>query len=185
MALTRDSTQFIVRVGAPPSRDILLLKRGGTAAPLVVSERFQEIGPMLSRDGRWLAYSSNETGRLEVYVRPFPDVNGGKWQVSRNGGHEPFWARNGRELFYRDGNGNLVAAPIIADASFRTGEHRILFSTRGLRLIANGRSYDVMPDDQRFIFTRRVGAEESDRPVPVVVVENWGAELKKLGRAQR
>jgi eukaryotic-like serine/threonine-protein kinase len=185
MALTRDSAQFIVRVGAPPSRDILLLRRGGTPTPLVVSERFQEIGPMLSRDGRWLAYASNETGRFEVYVRPFPDVNGGKWQVSRSGGVEPFWARNGRELFYRDGSGNLVAASLIPDASFRTGEHRVLFSTRGLRLIANGRSYDVMPDDQRFIFTRRVGAEDSDRPVPVVVVENWGAELKKMGPEQR
>lgn len=185
IALTRDSTQVIARVGTPPSRDILLYRRGGSAAPLVVSERFQEIGPMLSRDGRWLAYSSDETGRYEVYVRPFPDVNGGKWQVSRNGGFEPFWARNGRELFFRDAAGNIISAALLSDASFRTGDQRVLFHTRGLRTLAQGRSYDVMPDDQRFVFTRLVGAEANEAPVPVVVVENWGAELKNAPRGQR
>ncbi|MEX1186425.1 MAG: protein kinase [Gemmatimonadaceae bacterium] len=186
IALTRDPAQMIVRVGAPPSRDMLLLfRRDSGAVPLIASERFQEVGPALSRDGRWLAYASDETGRYEVYVRPFPNVNEGKWQVSRNGGFEPFWARNGRELFYREAAGNIISVSLVSDSTFRTGDQRILFSTRGLNLLPQGRSYDVMPDDQRFIFTRPVGAEVSNAPVPVVVVQNWGAEIRNLARGQR
>jgi len=133
---------------------------------------------MLSRDGRWLAYASDETGRYEIYVRPFPDVNGGKWQVSRNGGFEAFWSHNGRELFYRDPARNIVAVAVLPGATFSVGEQRTLFSTQGLRVLLTG-SYDVMPDDSRFLFTRVVGGEGDDSVRPVVLVENWGAELRK------
>ena len=99
---TRDTTRLLVRLGVPPTRDIALFVRGdSTTTPLVAAGGFEEVAPALSPDGRWLAYASNESGRYEVYVRPFPDANAGRWQVSRNGGNEPVWAHNGRELFYR------------------------------------------------------------------------------------
>ncbi len=87
-----------------PTSDIIGLRPGedGEAEPLVVSDRFHEQYPAVSRDGRWLAYISNETGRDAVFVRPFPNVTDGKWQISNEGGVEPVWAHNGRELFFGD-----------------------------------------------------------------------------------
>ncbi len=82
----------------------------------------------MSPDGRWIAYNSDETGRYEVFVRPFPEVEGGKWQVSAQGGVAPLWAYSGRELFYRNANGDLVAAQVETDPSFRVVERRALFA---------------------------------------------------------
>ncbi|NIP94707.1 MAG: hypothetical protein GWO24_15205, partial [Akkermansiaceae bacterium] len=70
-------------------------------------ETYHESAPAISRDGRWLAYQSNETGDWEIFVRPFPDVDSGRWQVSTNGGYSPVWANSGRELFYIDASNNL------------------------------------------------------------------------------
>ena len=75
--------------------------------------------PALSPDGRWLAYVSDETGSSEVYVRAFPDVNSGKWQVSTGGGVMPMWAHDGRELYYLDNNRSLVAARVDTDSGFQ------------------------------------------------------------------
>ena len=80
VVVTPESTTFLVRLTAPGSRDIVQAQRSrDTAVPLVASPASQEIGPALSPDGKWLAYASNESGRYEVYVRPYPDVNGGRW----------------------------------------------------------------------------------------------------------
>ena len=73
----------------------------------------------MSPDGRWLAYVSDETGSKEVFVRAFPDVNSGKWQVSTDGGVMPMWANSGRELYYLDDNLGLVAAQVDTDSGFR------------------------------------------------------------------
>ena len=110
--LTRDTAQFILRmILTGPHRDIVLARRGdSTAAPLMADSTFSEVFPALSPDGRWLAYASNESGHYEVYVRPFPDVNARRVQVSQAGGTEPRWAHSGRELFFRNGTGALVAA---------------------------------------------------------------------------
>ena len=90
--------------GNETARDILAIRPGvdTEAVPLVATGAFWEQAPAISRDGRWLAYSSNETGRHEIFVRPFPDVDAGKWQVSTGGGIQPVWAHNGRELFFAD-----------------------------------------------------------------------------------
>ncbi|HUF66762.1 MAG TPA: protein kinase [Gemmatimonadaceae bacterium] len=177
---TRDPNQWIVRVAQPPTRDILLIRRGDTAAtPLVASPTHQEAGPALSPNGRWLAYTSDETGRFEVYVRPFPDVNAGKWQVSRNGGTEAAWAHSGRELFFRDASG-LVAVDVRAGDAFATGQQRMLFPTRNLRILPVYRTYAVSPDDRRFIFLRSATGEE---PLsPVVIVENWISDMYRQTR---
>ena len=96
--------------------------------PLVVSPA-KEFFPALSPDGRWLAYSSNESGTPEVYVRPFPETASAKWQVSTAGGVEPTWSSTGRELLYINGKGDMVSAEIPAGATFSVGRQRTLFST--------------------------------------------------------
>ncbi|HZD04565.1 MAG TPA: hypothetical protein VE173_06595, partial [Longimicrobiales bacterium] len=90
------------RAASDPARDILGIRPGvdTVAVPLVASPGFEEVAPAISRDGRWLAYSSNESGRHEIYVRPFPNVDDGIWQVSTEGGIQPVWAHDGRELFF-------------------------------------------------------------------------------------
>jgi hypothetical protein len=97
---TRDTSSLILRLGTPPTRDIVLWRSGATTL-LVASAEFEEIMPVLSPDGRWLAYVSNESGRNQVFVRPFPRVDDARWQVSRDGGKNPIWAHSGRELFFR------------------------------------------------------------------------------------
>ena len=124
--MPRDTTRLIVRLGIPPTRDVYLFDRtrgtGDSAlTPLVADDRYEEVGIALSPDGRWLAYASNESGRFQVYVRPFPDVNAGRWQISVNGGNEPHWAHSGRELFFRDEKGNLVAMAVTTSPGFAPG----------------------------------------------------------------
>ena len=85
-------------------RDIRILQIDGHATTdLLADPKISETDPEISPDGRWLAYESNESGRLEIYVRPFPDVQSGRWQISRDGGTRPLWARNGRELYFMAG----------------------------------------------------------------------------------
>jgi len=92
----------------------------GEPRPLIRTN-FQERTAEISLDGRWLAYESDESGRLEVYVRPFPEVNDGRWQVSTTGGRMPLWARNGRELFYLAPDGPIMAVPVERASSWRSG----------------------------------------------------------------
>jgi Tol biopolymer transport system component len=142
---------------------------------------FQETAPAVSPDGRWLAYVSNETGGPEVYVRPFPNVDDGRWLVSTNGGTEPVWAHSGRELFYRNGQRDLVAVAVLPGEAFTTGEQRTLFSTQPYRADVYHRMYDITPDDQRFVMIR-VQAEGGQDEVQLIVVENFFEELKaKVG----
>jgi eukaryotic-like serine/threonine-protein kinase len=181
---TSDSGQYIVRSGAP-GRDIGLARVGDTTfTPLIATVAYDEVAPALSPDGRWLAYVSNESGRNEIYVRPFPSVDAGRWQVSRSGGSEPLWSRDGRELFYRDGQGGFVAAAMAPGTAFTIGEQRVLFPTRGLAASVFHRSYDVTPDGQRFIFSRPVGEQVTESQPPVVYVENWLREISSGSRSR-
>ncbi|MDP3775205.1 MAG: hypothetical protein Q8Q85_13160, partial [Gemmatimonadales bacterium] len=118
------------------------------AARTIVPDAFQESAPALSPDGRWLAYQSSEPGRAEVYVRPFPGP-GPRVPVSLNGGTEPYWSRDGRELFYREGD-VMMAASVRTLPAFEVAERRRLFS--GAFLPGGSfREYDVAPDGRRFV----------------------------------
>ncbi len=151
--------------------------------PLVVTD-FQESGPTLSPDGRWLAYRSNESGRNEVYVRPFPNTDDGRWQVSRAGGAEPLWSHSGRELFYIDGAGSLVAVTVVADPNFSTGQETTLFDGSNPRWIDPiYRYYDVTADDQRFVMVRTAGLAGGTSQSQVVIIDNWFTELREKMRA--
>ena len=139
---------------------------------------FFEGGAMFSPDGRWLAYTSNESSRYEVYVQPFP-ATGAKWQVSSGGGQQPVWARNGRELFYLVNNQRkLMAAEISTQPAFSASNPRELFELQRVTGIAppGYAIYDVSPDGQRFLIVQE---SEQQQATPINVVLNWFEELKR------
>jgi len=124
-----------------------------------------------------MAYMSDESGRTEIYVRPFPEVNNGKWQVSSNGGDSPLWSRNGRELFYRSGD-SVMAIAIQTEPVFKLGNSETLF--RGQYLSFSfwaGHTWDISPDGKRFLMIKHSGSAEIPRNINVVV--NWFEELKQ------
>jgi len=145
---------------------------------------FNEDFGQISSDGKWLAYMSNETGRAEVYVQPFP-TGSGKWQVSTNGGTFPRWRRDGRELFYMDRTsaGKMIAVDVNGTASvFVAGSPKELFDSGYLNLghTAPYLPFAVSADGQRFLIPRGEGLSTADAiSSPIAVVLNWDASLKK------
>lgn len=175
---SRDGKWLVYRtsVNVGGAGDILAIRPGVDSAPhVLLATPFAEIGQALSPDGKWLAYSSNETGRSEVYVVPFPNARTAKWPISTGGATEPAWAHSGRELFFRSG-GSLVSVPVQTSPTFSAGAPRTLFSSREYQANANRRQYDVARGDNRFIFLRPVGGQAANE---LVLVDNWFEELKK------
>jgi Tol biopolymer transport system component len=162
--------------------DIYGVKTGDTTLVPLLTSPAREISPAVSPDGRWLAYSSDESGAFEVYVRPFPEVATARWQVSGSGGTLPVWARNGRELFYVNGHGEMTSVALKPGSSFSLGEPRTLFSVSQytLGIGSNAGAYDITPDGRRFVMMRpTAGLGETE----LVVVQNWFEELKaRVGR---
>lgn len=136
--------------------------------------RFAEGAATLSPDGRWLAYTSNESGRSEVYVQVFPGP-GGKWQISTDGGTEPRWARSGRELFFRSGD-KMMTVPVEGQATFSAGTPRALFEGQYLRVSWEQANYDVSADGQRFLM---ISGPPSTSQTQLYLVVNWFDELKQ------
>jgi serine/threonine-protein kinase len=172
-----------------PGRDIVGLRIGVDRAPrpLVANPAYDEAAPAVSPDGKWIAYESDETGRSEIYIRPFPDTDGGKWQVSENGGQAPLWARRGRELFFIDGRRRMVSVEVSAGAAPGLSARRILF-TLGDHLNAMNTGFytpfDISGDDRRFLMASRAGMESSRAPT-FLLVENWFQEVKTRMKAAR
>ena len=163
--------------------DLLQLMLDGThqVTPLVQSQ-FEKRNGIISRDGRWLAYESNSSGATEIYVRPFPNVDGGQWQVSTAGGNMPLWARSGKELFYFDADGALLRVPVEASgATWHAGTPTKLLE-RGYYAPSGyvGRTYDVSPDGQRFLMIKAPTIDANAAPPALIVVQHWGEELKRL-----
>ena len=176
---SNDGRWLLFRSTGAESRDIFAIQLDQDSTPVpVVASQFNENSAALSPDGHWLAYASNESGRFDVYVVPFPNTGDSRWLVSRNGGLEPLWARSGRELFYRDGGGQLIAVDIETSPTFSAGEQHVLFSTRAYETEATHRGYDVSLDDQRFLMI----AERTVTEGELVIVKNLHRELKaKVG----
>ena len=153
-----DGQWLVYRVGgggSGDSRDIWArgMGRDTTQLPLLTSPA-DEYSPALSPDGRWLAYVSDESGKLEVYLRPFPEVTRGKWQVSTAGGSEPMWAHSGRELFFRSADRRMVAAPLVLGDQAAVGPQRVLFDAQPFAEEGIHADYAVSPDDRRFLMIR-------------------------------
>ena len=165
-------------VGDASRQDIWVLPLGGTREPIPLARTASmEVTPRFAPDSRWIAYVSDETGKSEVYVQPFPPT-GGKWQVSTGGGTEPVWS--GHELFYIRPGGMLVAVDVRAapgdggrPAAFTVGPPKALFQV-GASATAQSR-YDVAPDRQRFLV--RVSSRPATQPIAVVL--NWPASLRR------
>jgi hypothetical protein len=174
----------VARVGGVRStyggRDIIAYHLEGDTlqVPILVGD-YDEHSPRLSPDGRWLAYTSQETGRREVYVRPFPDVESDKEQVSLRGGIDPLWAHSGRELFYQFSAWMMVATIDTTDG-FRVLARDTLFRIPSGIVTGSWRtSYDVSPDDQRFVRIRNVPREEPAAEFQLILIENWFTEVKE------
>ena len=150
--------------------DLYLLEVAtGDIERLTNNEEVGEQGPTFSPDSRFVAYVSDESGRAEVYVRPFPDASAAKWPVSNRGGQEPRWSTSGRELFYRSEAGELVAVRLAPGPEFAIAEEHVLFSTLDFLTAGMYHMYDVLPNDNGFLFVHAEG-ETNGR---VVVVQNW------------
>ena len=176
---TKQAEFWTQHVGSPSARS----GQVEAAQRLPVQPRAADGAPQLSPDGRWLAYASDESGRREIYVQPYPGLSG-KWQISTDGGNEPQWSRErqwsrgGKELFYRSGR-KMMAVDIATQTGFAAGKPRPLFEG-DYRSTATGwarPNYDVSPDGQRFLMLKTV---EQAPVTQINVVLNWSEELKHL-----
>lgn len=147
------------------------LDGSATVQPFLQSA-FNQSVPRFSPDGRWVVYESNESGRSEVYVQPYPGP-GGKWLISTDGGTYPRWAHSGREIFYRNED-KMMVVPVETLPSFRAGTPRMLF--RGLGYVPQGR-FDLAPDDQHLLMIREKEAPASLKELSITL--NWPEELKR------
>jgi eukaryotic-like serine/threonine-protein kinase len=156
--------------------DIWLVPRRGEGEPRPLeTTRFTETAPAFSPDGRWLAYLSDESGRFEVYVRPFPGP-GEKYLISTGGGGEPAWSRNGRELFFRNGE-QLMVVDVRTTPAFSASRPRLLFTGAFTRRGIDAVNYDVSPDGQSFVMLN--SGEDERAASQINVVFNWFDELKQ------
>ena len=142
-----------------------------------------ERNPSLTPDGRFLAYDSDESGRTEVYVRPFPNVGSRKWQVSTDGGSAPVWTKDGREIVYVDGQNRMttVTARSAGGHELELTKPAPLFQARATALVVPERSWDVTADGERFLMrTSDLDVKEAAIPVELILIQNWSEELKRL-----
>jgi serine/threonine-protein kinase len=180
-SISPDGTRLVFTEStASTSEDILMTTMDGKrpTEPLIHT-MYREVNAEISPNGRWIAYESNDSGTNQVYVNPFPNVDGGHWQVSTGSvGSRPLWARSGRELFYVDDALNRVmVVPVQSDEeTFRLGTPVKVFDYRMFNPYA-WRGFDISPDGQRFLVIKENATnEQSSTATPasmVVVVTGW------------
>jgi len=179
-AFSPDGTMLVFQNDGAGGAGLGVLTLDGDQTPTVLlDQQFSETSASLSTDGRWLAYVSDESGVLQVYVRPFPDVETGRWQISTDGGEWPVWSPVGDELFYRSPTG-IMALAFEADPTFTPGAltqvvERPIVGARYRRLSPS-------PDGQRFLIYSNAtisGSPDGERP-QIIVVQNWFEELERL-----
>jgi serine/threonine-protein kinase len=195
-AIAPDGTRLIVSETVPEaSGDLRVLRLEGPserpgatpAKPPAAGARqteplldtpFNEQNGEISPDGRWLAYQSNESGKFQISVRPFPNVQDGRLPISPSGGTRPVWARSGQELFYLDATNAVTAVAVRTTPAFSAGAQTKLFDGR-YTPPGSGRTYDVSLDGQRFLMIKDTASgDQTSTPASMVVVLNWVEELK-------
>ncbi len=180
-------TLVVVHAAGMTNADIHLLPLDGdrVSQPLIATAAVETLASV-SPDGRWIAYQSNESGRWAVYVRPFPNVDAGKWQVSPGTGFSPVWSPDGRELFYVAAGPNgraMMTVGYAGDPTFTPSRPERLFALpRGIEVGSPFRQWDVAPDGERFVMLRETeedptGNDPREGPAELVYVGNWFAEL--------
>jgi len=186
-AFSPDGTRLLYMPNSGP-RDIwmVLVEGPPTAGMPILASSADEGSASISPDGNWLAYESNESGDYEVYVRPFPELNAGRWRISTGGGRSPLWDPDGGELFYYvagPGTQDLImGVSVESDSSFSPGTPQALF--RGnFPLVGvgdgGGRFYDSV-DGQRFLMIEAGQSDAEGGSDDIVIVENWYEDLKRL-----
>jgi eukaryotic-like serine/threonine-protein kinase len=162
--------------------DVLMISLDGDhqVQPLVQTPFIDRNGE-ISPDGRWLAYDSNDSGQYQIYVRPFPDVNQRRWQVSTEGGTQPLWSRNGQELYFRAADGAVMSMRVTPGTTWTASTAVKVIDGRYYRGTSSLRQYDVSPDGKRFLMIKSLDdATQPPTPTSIVVVRNWHEELKRL-----
>ena len=155
---------------------MLSLTDNDHAIQWLLNTPFNERNPAVSPDGRWIAYTSDRTGVAEVYVKPFPNVDAGREQVSQGGGNWPTWAHKTNELFYRAAEGMMVAA-FETEPDFRSRPSELLFEEEGIYTNLQ-RSYDIAPDG-RFLVVKQANLAGDDPSTgQIILIQNWFEELK-------
>jgi serine/threonine protein kinase/Tol biopolymer transport system component len=159
--------------------DIFIVNIEGDRKPEpFLNSRFNESQPLFSPDGRWIAYVTDESGRDEVYVRPYPGP-GDLISISTDGGMEPAWSPDGKVLYYRDFSGDkMMAVSFVTEPGLRVGKPRLLFEGKYFGGAPWGRNYDISPDGTRFIMI--TDESQSERPTQINLILNWAEELKRL-----
>lgn len=155
--------------------------RSGASRPeILINTPYEEVNAQLSPNGRYIAYQSNESRRSQVYVRPYPDVNRGHWQVTTDGGTNPMWRADGQELFYLDGSTAMTSVAVETTGStFTSGIPKTLFDAR-IYSADGTRAYGVAPDGSRLLLIKDSGtADTTLSPAGVFVVLNWLRDLKQ------
>ncbi len=176
---SRDGKHVLVR----RANELWYVSWPGRVAKPLLQAKWTVRNTQFSPDGRWMAYASNETGSMEVYVSPYPSGNG-KWQVSSGGGQEPRWRQDGKELFYLSTDGKMMAVavraglPALAGASFEASSAVTLFQTHRRQPVSaqDVFSYDVSGDGQRFLIITKV---DEANAAPLSITLNWASELEK------
>jgi len=157
-----------------------LSMEGNHAGKMVLEDEFGQANPNTSRDGKYVAYLSAESGHAEIYVRPFPEVNKGKWQISNGGGDTPLWSPDGRELFYISGDA-VMAVSVETEPTFNCGKPRVLFKGSFVAGYGESPPWDISPDGKRFLMIKppqsSASAGEPQRKINIVL--NWFEELKQ------
>jgi Tol biopolymer transport system component len=163
-----------VEINPATGHDIWVLRLSDRKPQPFLQTQFNETAPAFSPDGRWLAYASDETGRYEIYVQPYPGP-GGKWQISTEGGTEAVWAHDG-EIFYRQGN-KMMAVGTETQPAFSAGTPKVLFEGQYVRTLQTMPNYDVSRDGQRLLMVK--ASEQTEAATQINVVLNWFEELKR------
>ena len=174
-------TVFSLTGGTGLDIDALSMDGDRKLTPLL-REKYNEAMPDISPDGRWMAYVSDVSGQLEVYVRPFPDVNKELYRVSTSGGDSPLWSPDGRELFYRSGDSAMTVA-LQTEPTLKPGKPEVLFRGNYVSLLPSLPllSWDISPDGKRFLMMKEPEAVASTNggPRKINIVLNWFEELKQ------
>jgi serine/threonine-protein kinase len=189
---SHDGTQiFYSAASAGTALDIMVLHLDKQNAPVpIVQTPFAERNAELSPDGRWLAYEGNDTNQPQIYIRPYPEYDKARIQLTTAGGTQAHWSRDSRELFYVDPSGAIVSVLVGPGTTWnaRPGT-RIPLATNTYFTgsgIAGARSYDVAPDGKHLLLIKEAGAgSQAPMPTSIVVVRNWIEELKRLSGSRR
>jgi serine/threonine-protein kinase len=177
---TPDSHAIVYRTGAAGTADIWYRRVAGDTTPHgIATTPFSEYAPKVSADGRWVAYESSESGSAQVVVRPFPGP-GAQFPVSVGGGTTPVWSRDGRRIFYANGN-KLLVASVATNPTFSVSAREVLFETNYeiVGTLLGHANFDVSPDGSSFLMLRSEVANRDE----IIVIPNWKAELRAQGKS--